>query len=425
MHEAEFSTLKNQASSSQAQAVTISLVVIATICAAAAAVAVKAVLVPTLLATLLALALTPVVSLLERTRLPSALAAAMTVLTVSGVIVAVSVVAAPRFDGFMAEIPTLLERISDNARSFERSLRDVGDATKAIGTMVSDHSGQSGAQTVKIAGDSPARFLLKSIPVVVAQFFYVVLLATFILAERRKYRLKLITAAQSLQTRLRLARILRDMGKKVSGYLFAISVINVFDGIAAAAAFYLLGLPDPILWGVAFAVGNFVPVIGAAVIIVASATAGLALHDDLLTALVGPATLTAINVIEGNIIQPLLLSRRMVVNPIALLVFFALFAWMWGAAATLLAAPIVVCLAVIARHTPGMQLLAVLLTNEQPIRGGLVALLAAARVRRPGGNDPATTRVTSMSGAAARLAVSMALNQQMKNGATHDELGSR
>ena len=176
--------------------------------------------------------------------------------------------------------------------------------------------------------------------------------------------------------------------------LFVISAINVLDGVAATAAFYALGLPDPILWGVAFGLGNFVPVIGATAVIAASAAAGLALHDDLLTALIGPATLTAINVIEGNVIQPLLLSRRMVVNPIALLVFFALFAWMWGAAATLLAAPIVVCLAVIARRTPGMQPLAVLLTNEEPVRGGLAALLAAARIRRPVGTIRRTEPLT-------------------------------
>ncbi|MEQ1930885.1 MAG: AI-2E family transporter, partial [Parvularculaceae bacterium] len=155
----------NQVSSSQAQAVTISLVVIATICAVAAAVAVRSVLVPTLLATLLALALAPVVSLLERIRLPSALAAAVTVLTAAGAIVAVSIVAAPRFDAFVEEIPGFLEKLGRNVRSFEASLREVGDATEAIGTMVGDHSGQTDAQPVKIAGDSPARFLLKSGPV--------------------------------------------------------------------------------------------------------------------------------------------------------------------------------------------------------------------------------------------------------------------
>lgn len=366
-------------SNAQLHGANFSLFVIATVCAAAAAIAAKAVLVPILLAALLALALTPVTLVLERLRIPSPAAAVISVLTASAAIAAVSLVTLPKFAALAEQLPSLIEAFNRKILPLTASFRGVGDASEAIGELVSARSDASDVQTVQIAGDSAIKMLLGLVPGVFAQFLFVVLLSIFILSEKQKYRQKLIAMHTSLQMRLRFARMFRDVGKKVSGYFFVITILNVFDGVATAAAFYLLGLPDPILWGVAFGVANFVPIIGATSVILASALVGIALQDNLIIALAGSAAMTAINAMEANIIQPLLLSRRMVVNPVALLVSFAFFTWMWGAAATVLSVPMVVCFSVIAKYTPGLQPLAVLLTNEKPVRGGI------AKLQRVGG----------------------------------------
>ncbi len=377
----------------QARAVTLSLVTIAAICSAAAAIAAKAVLVPTLLAALLALALTPVTNLLERFRIPSGVAAALAVLTTSAAIATVSIVTMPKFLALADQLPDLIEALNRKFLPFAASFREVGDATEAIGAIVGARSDAADVQTVQIAGDSAIKMLIGLVPGVFAQFFYVVLLSIFILSEKQKYRQKMITAHKSLQMRLRFARMIRDIGKKVSGYFFVITVLNILDGAATAAAFYFLGLPDPILWGVAFGVANFVPVIGATSVILASTLIGIAMQDNLVVALAGPAAMTMINAAEANVIQPFLLSRRMVVNPVALLVAFAFFTWMWGAAATLLSVPIVVVFAVVAKYTPGLRPIAVLLTNEEPVRGGLAKFLNADRKRRIDGTIAATSRL--------------------------------
>ena len=356
------------------RSVNFSLAVIATFCVAAAAIAAKAVLVPMLLAALLALALTPVTLALERLGIPSPAAAAISVVIASAAIAAVSLVALPKFAALAERLPSLIEAFNRKILPFTAGFREVGDATEALGALVGAGSGAADVQTVQIAGDSTIKMLLGLMPGVFAQFLFIVLLSIFILADKRKYRQKLIAMHATLHMRLRYARMFRDVGKKVSSYFFVITVLNVLDGAATAAVFYLLGLPDPILWGVAFGVANFVPIIGATSVILASAVVGVATQDNLLIALAGPAAMTAINAVEANIVQPLLLSRRMVVNPVALLISFALFTWMWGAAATVLSVPMVVCFAVIAKYTPGLRPLSVLLTNEKPVRGGLTRL---------------------------------------------------
>lgn len=366
--------LRERPLTSLPRSVNFSLVIIATVCVAAAAIAAKAVLVPMLLAALLALALAPVTLVLERLRVPSPAAAVISVLTASAAIAAVSLVTLPKFAALAEQVPSLIEAFNRKIMPFAAGFREVGDATAAIGALVGARSDASDVQTVQIAGDSTIKMLLALMPGVFAQFLFVILLAIFILSDKKKYRQKLVAMHTSLRMRLRYARIFRDVGKKVSSYFFVITVLNVLDGAATAAAFYFLGLPDPILWGVAFGVANFVPIIGATSVILASALVGVALQDNLVIALSGPAAMTAINALEANFVQPLLLSRRVVVNPVALLISFAFFTWMWGAAATVLSVPMVVCFSVIAKYTPGLQPLSVLLTNEKPVRRGLARL---------------------------------------------------
>ncbi len=358
-----------------------SLGILTAIAIGAVAFAMKDIVVPTLFAFLLALALKPVAVTLERLKIPPALAAAVTVVFASAVIGAVVFVAAPMFSKFIDDAPQLMQKLEQRVRPLQATLEEVSSATESIGTMVSPDR-NSNVQTVKIASTSTTVTALRIIPTVLAQFFYAAVLAAFILAGRNSYRLKLIAARQTMPERCRMARIIRDIGEKVSGYLFVISAINIFNGVAVSVAFAVLGLPDPILWGVAFGLANFVPFIGSTAVIVASALAGLATEDSLLAAMTGPLVLFAINMFEGNVLQPLLLARRTVVNPLAIVVSFGLFAWMWGPVATVLAVPVIVCFAVIARHTPGLSALAVVLTNEEPQRGRLVEMLRNARASK-------------------------------------------
>src|SRR3546814_4364805 len=60
----------------------------------------------------------------------------------------------------------------------------------------------------------------------------------------------------------RAVEIGRALQIEVSRYLFTITAINVGLGGATAAAMAMLGLPDPLLWGVLAAILNFIPYAG-------------------------------------------------------------------------------------------------------------------------------------------------------------------
>ncbi len=363
------------------RAATVSLVIIATIAAFGALIAAEPVLAPTVFALVLALALAPIASALEKFGFSPSIAAVLSVVTAVAAIGAIGFSVTPLFADLIGRAPDIIENVNRKILPIRDSLSGVGDAAEEIGAFVEEANRGEKVQTVKIAGPSAASSFVRIAPAAIGQVLYVILFAIFVLAGRRDYRLKIIASARGVHERLRTARIIRDIGEKVSDYLFVITVINICLGIAAASIFAAIGLEDPFLWGVAFGIGNFVPVIGAAAIIVASAIVGLASHDSLVMALAGPAVLLALNIVEGNIIQPIALSRRIVVNPLAIFASFALFAWMWGPVATFIATPALVALAVIARHTPGMKPVSILLANEAPPRGKLAAYMAQARAK--------------------------------------------
>jgi len=86
--------------------------------------------------------------------------------------------------------------------------------------------------------------------------------------------------------------------------------------------------------------------------------------DTLADALAPPLILLGINTIEANLVQPWLLSRRIVLSPIAIFVMVALLLWMWGAAAAITAVPLLIFFQTISLHVPSLRAAGRLLATE-------------------------------------------------------------
>jgi predicted PurR-regulated permease PerM len=81
--------------------------------------------------------------------------------------------------------------------------------------------------------------------------------------------------------------------------------------------------------------------------------------------LLPPVLLLAIDTVEAYLVQPWLLSRRIIVSPVAIFVVVATLVWMWGAYAAITAIPALILLHTVAMHVPSMQAFATLLATEQ------------------------------------------------------------
>jgi predicted PurR-regulated permease PerM len=129
--------------------------------------------------------------------------------------------------------------------------------------------------------------------------------------------------------------------RRVSRYFLTITVINAGFGVVIGVAMTLIGLPQPVLWGLAAFLINFVLYLGPAALAVAFTVAGVVAFEGPLSFL-PVATYVGLNMTEGQFVTPSLVGRNMHVNPLLVFVSLVFWLWLWGPVGGIVAIPILV-----------------------------------------------------------------------------------
>jgi predicted PurR-regulated permease PerM len=347
-------------------------------------------LIPTAGAVVLALMLMPVASALERGHLPKTLAAAAAVSLLALVLAGVLALAIPSIAGWIADAPTLTYRLEKKLAGVRESIAAVQKVTKQVEEATTAAPSPSATGTAEptpekvVVQESKSLLgqLASTTPGVVLQLGYAAVLAFMLLVHRNDHRRQMLRVAATFATRVRLARVMRDINERVGDYLFALAVI--YSGVAAisAAALALLGLPNAIIWGVLMGLASFVPFVGAPVMVSLVGAAALVTFDEWALILAAPAALAIIHIVESQFITPFFVSRRCALNTVAVFVGIALLGWMWGVIGAIVAVPLLILLSTIAAHLPSLRWLEVLLSDDRPVSERLAVKPPLASVKR-------------------------------------------
>ncbi len=122
------------------------------------------------------------------------------------------------------------------------------------------------------------------------------------------------------------------------------------EGLVVTGVMYLWRMPDPPLWGVLVAVFEFIPYLGALAMVVILGIAALTTFDTAGYALLIPASYLLINVVQANLVSPILLGHRLSLNPVALFVGLAFWFWIWGIPGAFIAVPLLATLKIFCDH---------------------------------------------------------------------------
>ena len=150
---------------------------------------------------------------------------------------------------------------------------------------------------------------------------------------------------------------------RISFYLLNFTLVNVGLGVAAAIVTALLGLPNPLLWGVLVAVLNFVPYVGAMTSMAMLAMVGLQTFDSVPQALAAPIILAGLMAISAEVVTPYVLGRGLLLNPVAIFIAIMLWGWLWGIVGVLLAVPLLASLKIICERVEPLHPIAEFLTT--------------------------------------------------------------
>jgi predicted PurR-regulated permease PerM len=223
------------------------------------------------------------------------------------------------------------------------------------------------AQKVVVNDHSLLGQLATTTPAVILQIAYAAVLAFMLLAHRNGHRRQILRIPASFETRVRLARVMRDINERVGHYLFSLAVIYFCVAALATVALVLLGLPNAMMWGVLLGVASFVPFVGPPVVIALVALACLLTFEDWPRIVATPAILFLIHFAESQFVTPHFVSRRCSLNTVAVFATIALLGWMWGAIGAIVAVPLLILLSTIAAHLPSLRWLEVLLSDDRPV----------------------------------------------------------
>jgi predicted PurR-regulated permease PerM len=313
-------------------------------------------LLPIVLAVLLSLILYPAVRWLKRIAIPEPMGAAIVVLTLSGVLgTALYQLFEPASD-WLAKMPRITEQIERKLWNVRKSMEEVSKAAQKVEalTNVDGQAAQRQPQVVSREPSLMSRVMTGTQNMLIATGATLVLLF-FLLASGDLFMRKLVRVLPTLTDKKKAVGLARTIQSAMAQYLFTITCINVGLGVATALLLQLLGMPNPLLWGVMVALFNFIPYVGAAVSGIVLTIVAFVTFSDLNDILLVPLLYFSLETIEGQFITPYLTGRSLTLNPVMIFVSMLLWAWLWGVVGALMAVPILMTLKIFCDHIDSLH----------------------------------------------------------------------
>ncbi|WP_134681915.1 AI-2E family transporter [Paracoccus ravus] len=205
-------------------------------------------------------------------------------------------------------------------------------------------------------------------PAVASQIIFTLFLLFFMLSSGDLLYLKIVQSFDRLRDKRAAYLALREIEDRLGAYLGAITLINAGLGLALGLAMWAWGMPSPVLFGLVGFLLNFIPYIGAVCGVIIAALVGVFVFDDLFTPFMVALTYLALTAIEGQLITPYFVSRKLQLNTVVVFLTVALWAWLWSVLGMIVAVPLLVVLRVLADHVPQLEKLGNFLAGEAPPR---------------------------------------------------------
>jgi predicted PurR-regulated permease PerM len=296
---------------------------------------------PVTAALVVAIALVPMLEWFERRGVPPKLAAALClVIFLLLAIFAIASIVLPAID-WVALIPARIDRVKvalDPILDLYTSLQKFIDRTVSqIAT------GSPRGRTVSIEQpNSMLDLITTSAPHAAIQLFFALLVIYFFLAGWTGMRKRTIVSRGSFEGALTTARVIQQVVDATSTYIGTITVINLALGALTAAILWGLGMDSPLMWGGIVAVLNYIPYLGPIASVFLLGFGGLMTFSDPWAALLPPSIFLALHLVEANALTPMIVGKRLTINPLVILVSLSFWAWVWGTTGALLAVPLLI-----------------------------------------------------------------------------------
>jgi predicted PurR-regulated permease PerM len=312
------------------------------------------ILIPITLAIYLNLLLSPIVIFFRRLRVPESASAGILVFGVLLIlVVAINYLAEPA-EKWLQQAPEALQSLQSKLLPITEPIEQIRDVSKKVDNLT-NISGDEQVQQVAFQKPTILDQMTENLPGLLASVAIVVFLSYFLLASGDNFLRKLAELGENFSRRRRIVTITKDVQKDLSAYLLTISAINITLGVCVAATMHFLGVPNAILWGTLAALLNFVPYIGAFVMAGILTLVGIMTFNSLADAFLLPLIYAGFSILEGQLVTPSLIGRRLSLNTPIVFVSLIFWGWIWGILGVLIAVPMLLTMKVFFDYIPSLK----------------------------------------------------------------------
>jgi predicted PurR-regulated permease PerM len=304
----------------------------------------RPILLPILAALLIGSTLAPIVKRARKHGIPPWITALFLVLMMMAVAgLAVTVLAGPVGE-WIGRAPEIAATVKQKLYVLDRPLAALRELQN---TLMPAAGPAVAVEPSKIAMVTP---VVEFITPALAQIVLFFATMGFVLAGQMEFRRYTASLFAGREAKLRFLRIANDIEGNLASYVAVVTVINIGLGILVTLGAWSFGFSNPIIFGVAAMLLNYIPYIGPACMALILLAVGLVTFPTLGHALLPPAAFVALTTLEGHIITPTVLGRSLTLNPLAVFLALAFWTWMWGPMGAFLSVPLLIVALVIFGH---------------------------------------------------------------------------
>ena len=334
----------------------------------------KDILMPLTMAALLAVIFSPIASRLDRF-VGNFMSAALVVIAAVTIVVGIGYFLTVELTAVAVQVTDYTDNIATKLSTLKGSTPEwmvrVEDAIKDVEGQISDVTPRARrskpASVVQVpATQSDLEQAVKpAIPILSGLFeaLLIVVLMFFLLYGRNDLRDRLVRLAARGRITLS-AEAIGTAGAAVGRYLLLFALTNLGYGVAIGLTIWMIGLPNPVLWGALAALFRFVPYVGVPIAALLPMFVAFAVSPGWSQSVEVFAAFVILDQIVSYLVEPFLIGRGIGLSPLGLLFSAMYWGWLWGLPGLLIATSVTACLKVAGDYIPALGFFAVLFGDD-------------------------------------------------------------
>lgn len=314
------------------------------------------ILVPLVWGIFFAFALYPISSWFERRRVPRALSIFLSILMVSLVAFGVLYLLLNQMVGLIKDVPEIGANLESKLSRYIEEVGTLVGEELAIGKntdIFSFFSGDSLNETLFATGKSLA--LTGIIP-----------LYTFLLLYYKDFFIEFLVRLSSRHHEF-VTNWATDSGRVIQSYLAGMIRVTGIVAVLAGIFFYLIDVKYFILFASFIAIMNLIPYVGVFISSLFAILYVFLTTDSLFYPFLTFGTLWGIQLLENNLITPLVVGSKVKVNALAVIIAILLGGWLWGVSGMVLFIPLTGVLKITLEKSQDLKAFAYLLGDDVPV----------------------------------------------------------